>query len=53
MLLVETSIILMKKSCQLILKKFGFIKLKKKKKQPSGIILLRLEESLRELHASG
>lgn len=51
MLLVETSILLMKKSCQL--KKFGFIKLKKKKKQPSGIILLRLEESLRELHASG
>lgn len=52
MLLVEISILFLKKSCQLVLKKFGFKKLKKKK-QPSGIILLRLEESLRELHASG
>lgn len=51
-LLVEISMLFTKKSCQLVLKKFGFKKLKKIR-QPSGIILLELEESLRALHASG
>lgn len=53
MLLVEISILFIKKSCQLVLKKFGFKKLKKKKGSQVENILLRLEESLRELHASG
>lgn len=50
MLLVEISMLFMK-SCQLVLKKLALKKFFKK--AANGIILLRLEESLRALHASG